>query len=175
VTTPPPAPYAGRYGTAEPIPYDPAAPGCTETVAYWLLTAGIYHPLWHQYALAVVRLRDAPGYPPPVLRYPDATHELLVMALDPTSPDDPANPGARVTYTPQALEGLAAPYLQPINIAEQFTATEDEAAQVAQAAARAVVDGHINPETGDAPTYTRAGWHAAVEQCLAHLRGEHQA
>jgi hypothetical protein len=117
VTTPPPAPYAGRYGTAEPIPYDPAAPGCTETVAYWLLTAGIYHPLWHQYALAVVRLRDAPGYPPPVLRYPDATHELLVMALDPTSPDDPANPGARVTYTPQALEGLAAPYLQPINIA----------------------------------------------------------
>ena len=51
----------GPYGTAEAVPL-PDTPEAAETVCTWLLTAPRAHPLWSQYMLGVVRLRDMPGF-----------------------------------------------------------------------------------------------------------------
>jgi hypothetical protein len=175
VTITPPEPGAaapepaheGKYGTATPIHFNPTSPGFAWTVAYWLLDAGIYHPHWDQYVVWVVRLTnvhdDVPDAPPPVKHFPGATHELVVAALDPRS--------GRVTA--EGLAAVAPPALHPVNIVEQFTATDDEAFAIARLAAVAVVHGHINPELGDAPQYVSAGWHQAITNTLALLR--HQA
>jgi hypothetical protein len=155
--------HVGGYGEAAAVPI-PDRPDAAETVCTWLLTAPIYHPLWSQYALMVARLRDnVPGFPQPVRKFIGATHELLVVALNPDA-------------GPQTVESLFATdslrYLTPVNICEQFEATDDELRQLAWFAAWAVVNGGLCPETADAPTRIREGWLTALTKTLAHVRGE---
>ncbi len=149
----------GPAGTAEPIPFDLDDPEAAETVASWLLTAPAAHPVWTQYALVVVRLRDdVPGFPPPHRRFVGATHELLVLALNPDGGP----------YTGAALaEGKVLPYLMPPNLVEQFEATDHEMQDLASLAAQAVAHGILNPDTDG-----RAAWLPVLVKTLAHTRGE---
>lgn len=149
----------GPYGTAERVPI-PADPKAAMTLTWWLITAPAFHPLWSQYSLTVVRLDDTPGFPPPVLHFDGATHELMVAALEPQ--DKP--------YTVATVYPLR--WLEPINIVEQFTATDDEMRELAHLAAKGVVFGALNPETADAPTRIRAQWLSSLVKTLAHIRGE---
>jgi hypothetical protein len=153
----------GHYGHAERIELT-GRPTEAETVCHWIITAPSYHPLWQQYILAVVRLRDGqPGFPEPFHKFAGTTHELLVMAIQPD--EGP--------YTAEQLQGMdAVPYLTPINIAEQFIATDDEMADMAGLAAAAVVHGALCPETADAPDRVRHSWLVSLTKTLAHLRGE---
>lgn len=153
---------SGPFGRAEPIPV-PDRPDAAETVAEWLITAPAYHPAWPQYALVVVRLRDdVPGFPAPHHQFEGTTHELIVMALDP----------GRGPHTTATLTGAALPYLQPVNIVEQFIAGDDEMRRLAELAATGVVNGVLMPETADAPDRVRAAWRASLTKTLAHIRGE---
>jgi hypothetical protein len=159
----------GPHGTAEAVPV-PDVPQAAETVCTWLLTAPLAHPLWSQYLLCVVRLRDGiPGFPPPKRDFDGATHELIVVALNPEHGPQTA---ARMAGYFRA-GGL--PYLTPHNIVHQVEATDEEAARLAEMSALAVVNGWLTPETADAPERIRADWKASLVKTLAHDRGEAHA
>lgn len=163
------AEVSGPYGQAVNLEVPSSAPA---TLLWWLITAPAYHPLWSQYVLSVVTLEDKPGVPPADLHYPGATHELLVLALN------PGEPPSRVTAE-QLAEGVEAgkgfQYLTPVNVVHQFTASDDEMRQLAELACAGVVNGILNPETADAPERIREAWLTACIKTLAHIRGEEHA
>lgn len=148
----------------------PDVPHAAMAVDVWLLTAPDAHPLWSQFALSCVRLVEAPGWPPPILLFPGATHELLVVALN---PDD--GPFDRATLTERARLGVPMPYLLPVNIVEQFTATDEEMRKPCWSAASGVALGALPPETADAPEQIREHWLGHLVRALAHIRGEQHA
>jgi len=154
--------HRGQYGRAVELEIPDTAPQAT---CQWLITAPAYHPLWSQYALGVVNLTvDLPHLPPAKLQFEGATHEFFVVALDPT--------GGPWTEA-QAIAGIRP--LLPVNIAVQFTATDDEMHALANLCARGVVTGLLNPETSDAPTVIRESWLTSLVKTLAHIRGEEHA
>lgn len=159
MTTPTdPDELTGPFGTAHRIPRDSYRDTSPAGLDGWIITAPIWHPWWSQYNLGVVSLADIPGLPKPNLQRPGVTHELSVTALDPEhGPYDARNLPA---------DGL--PYLTPVNVAEQFTTTDDTARHLALLCARAVVDGRLCPETADAPDRIRGYWHTAIRQTLDH-------
>lgn len=159
----------GPHGTAAQLPI-PDMPASSQTLDHWLITAPIFHPLWSQYLLACQRLGDAPGFPRPHLQFPGATHELIVCTLD---PDDGTHDLA--TLTGYIESGKKVKPLQPINIVHQFTATDDEMRQLCWYAVWGVLNGHLNPETADAPAQIREFWLTAMTKTLAHIRGEAHA
>lgn len=163
--------HQGPCGTATRLPVPADTPRFGQTVCHWLLTAPVYHPLWTQYLLACVRLDDnAAGFPPPRLQFVGATHELLVLALNPER-----GVQDETTMAGYAEAGGGLPFLTPINIAEQFQATDDEMVQVCNLACLAVVNCRLNPETDHTSQHGQEGWLAAVTKTLAHIRGEEHA
>ena len=163
--------YTGEHGSATELPIDPLLPGARTTICWWLLT-GHWHPLWQQYALLVVHLRPDADHPDPHVAFVGATHELLVVALN---PGDGAQP---VIHPPeQVARGLASigGYLEPVDVAHQFTATDDEMRQLADLAAQACVAGQLTPCTDDARNTLREVWLTSLVRTLAHLRGETHA
>jgi hypothetical protein len=159
--------YAGPWGTAVHLEIRPDLRNSDMAIAWWLLT-GPWHPAWPQFALFVVHLRDTPGRPPANLQFPGATHELVVMALNPGSPP-------RV-QEPEALErGDQVGHLEPIDVVHQFEATDDEMRRLAELAARGCVDGILTPSTDDAREILRERWLASCVRTLAHMRGEAHA
>ena len=158
--------HESTYGRAVRLEW-PDVPDAAESVCGWVIDAPAYHPLWSQYHLAVVRLRDdVPGFPPPRRKFIGATHELNVVALNPEA-------GAYTEADAHACRPL--PYLLPVNIAEQFEGTDPEMEQLAWFAAWGVTIGLLNPETGDAPTAIREHWLGVLTKTLAHIRGEEHA
>lgn len=160
--------HVGRCGSAVELPIDPNVPNADTTVTWWLLT-GAWHPLWSQFVITVVSLADVPGAPPAKLQFPGATHELLVVALNPGEP--------AVQHTPESLvgNGLRVGWLEPVDVVHQFTATDDEMTELAALAARACVDGALTPSTDDARELLREHWLQACVKTLAHMRGEEHA
>lgn len=160
--------YEGPCGTAVHLEIRPHLDPHGTTLTWWLLH-GPWHPLWSQFVLSVVTLEDRPGAEAAKLHYPGATHELLVVALNPGEP--PA------VHDQATLEdrGLSIGFLQPVDVCHQFTATDDEMRQIAELAARACVDGHLMPSTDDAREHYRMQWLGAITKTLAHIRGEEHA
>lgn len=146
-------------------------PDAAETVCQYLITAPIFHPAWSQYLLAVVRLRDGiPGMPPPRRKFAGATHELIVVVLN---PDCGPYDAAKMLGYAEAGGGL--PFLTPINIAHQIEGADDEARDLARYAVLAIVHGVMNPATTDAPELIRSCWDTALVKTLAHIRHEEHA
>ncbi|MCJ2067786.1 hypothetical protein MKK75_03015 [Methylobacterium sp. J-030] len=86
--------------------------------ATWLITAPWAHPAWSQYALALYDL-TTPSDPAPNIYLDGATHELLLVALDPSYP---------ATTTRDMVEGRQLHPLSPPNHGYQFKAESDAAA-----------------------------------------------
>lgn len=170
-------PIRGPHGYVHPVPYPSLdEPGLSDVaraaievgVCTYLITSPGWHPLWSQYVLSVINLRDHPTLPPAVRKFDGATHELMVLALHPEKPRSVED------MTGHCRNGDL-PFLKPVNLAEQFEAADEEMHAVAWLAARAIVHGQLNPETADSPSYIRGTWLVAVTQTLAHLRGEQHA
>lgn len=179
----------GPYGHAERIPI-PAIPEASETVAWWVITAPHANPLWTQYLLCCIRLREIERLPPPVRDFPGASHQVTVFTLN---PELGAHTGA--TMVTRARTGGALPVLQPVNVVAQFEATDAEMDELTTLAAAAVVDGHLSPETASLVLTTgaananaaaadlarasahaiREAWLASLVRTLAHIRGEPHA
>lgn len=153
--------HTGRYGTAHRVPEAVLAnhPG----VASWIITAPAWHPLWSQYTLSATSLADHPDHPPAVKTRPEVTHEIILIALDPGH-----GPYEAAQIGPGSLR-----FLLPVNICEQITATDGQAAQIAELCARSVVDGILEPETSNGPDRIRAAWRTAIHQTLDHFRDPH--
>lgn len=106
-------------------------PPGTAVVKSWLLTLPDHHPLWDHYSLSVITLAEIPGVPAPVIAVPGATHEILLLALDPNSTPQPDNPESFV-------------YLTPVNYAIQVQLESDTPAiRAGQALVDALLRGYL--------------------------------
>jgi hypothetical protein len=162
--------HQGQFGEAVQLAINPDLSGASTTVTWWLLD-GVWHPIWPQFVISVVRLANVDDMPPAQLHFSGATHELGVFALNPGEPP--------VRHSIDVLEagGLAAVggFLSPVDVVHQFTATDDEMAHLADLCARGCVDGVLNPSTDDAREALREVWLTACVRTLAHIRGEEHA
>lgn len=132
------------------------------TIACWWLDCPGQSPLWRHYVLAVVHLRPIEGQEhDPVVTVPHATHELMVVALDPDRNPDPEDTD---TWG----------FLRPTNVVEQVQLPDDQAAaQLAHDAAYGVVHGVLwaePPLSGQVEP-----WRTSLVKTAAHLRGEEHA
>jgi len=134
---------------------DPAQSG---TVSAWLLVCPGQAAGWTHYIAAVVHLRPIDGAQPAYVRWPAATHEVLLYALDPGRNPSPTDPSS---WCP----------LLPLNVCEQLELPSDAAAvQLLELSVAAVLDGRLwaePPLSGQAEP-----WQTTLLQTAAHLRGE---
>lgn len=150
----------GEYGTAVRIPRE-NWPEKMAQLSTWIITAPCWHIFWSQYLITVVSLATFPDIDPPHLQFPGATHELIVLTLNPDhGPYDaractPENP---VTFMP------------PHNVCEQFVTTDERAIEVCDLLARAVIDGLMCPETIEDPQGVQAAWRQSISVTLDHFR-----
>jgi hypothetical protein len=123
------------------------------------LVEGPFHPMWNRWVMLAVHLRGGPGLPEPKLHFPEATHEFIILSLDPLKSDavDPDHP-------PKSL-----PFMTPLDAVVQFTAASDaQAVQVLEAAVQAVVDGHASPDQD-----FRGFWKTCIPNTVDCLNGKH--
>jgi hypothetical protein len=88
-------------------------PDANASLCRWMMRLPGQHPLWSRYVLTMAHLRDIPGVPPAKKVFRDATHEIIVAAIDPDYPDEHFK-----------LGGVA--MLEPINYAKQIQARSDQ-------------------------------------------------
>jgi hypothetical protein len=106
------------------------------TLVSWIVEAPWAHPVWHSYNLYLVHLRPEPGIPDAVCYLPDATHEFMLFALDPTIPRE------------QQLRERRAAWLHPGNFGAQLVKTSDEEALAEiEGAVDMIIAGELNPDT----------------------------
>lgn len=110
------------------------------TVAGWIVFAPWAHLAWSYYGICVIHLRDVPGVEPAHVSLPNATHEILVMALDPSRVPDLKRPGSTG--------------LRPLNFVGQWIetgATDEErdnaAAERLRLTVGEILAGQLSPDT----------------------------
>lgn len=116
-------------------------------VMSWLVRAPWANIMWHSYVLHLIHLRQLPGMPPPKIYLLDATHEMMLFALDPK----------------WELSTLEYPrHLSPINFAAQFIEPSDAAAQErCEKCVLEIVNGKLSPDT-DFIQHWRARFNASM-------------
>lgn len=150
-----PSTFSGPGGSAWRVTLPPVGqrrrPDEDGTVDLFLLHIIGAHPLWDHWLASVIHLRPIAGVKPPHIRVSGATHELLIVALDPTEPL-PGLDGAAPGWQPR--------YLTPIDVVEQFQVADDAiAAEILELAVRAMVDGAASPDQD-----WRSWWRASLGQ-----------
>lgn len=124
-------------------------------VAAWIMHAPGSHPWWPWYGVATIALREVEGFPPPVIAYPGATHELMVVACNPDEP---------LPDVPDGIGTLS--HLTPVDQAVQVILPDDaRAEELTTLAVRAVCDGLLVPDQDH-----RARWATVLAQTAEHLR-----
>lgn len=144
----------GPPGTRGSVDVDAALAG-------WIVRAPHAHPLWRYWMLSVVHLRPLEGGKPPQLRFPEATHEIVIVALNPEHPLPPLD------HAP----GWPVHYLTPIDVCEQMVVPNDAVAvEIAGLCVRAICDG-ASPDQDH-----RRWWAHTIGATAAHYReGRHGA
>ncbi len=84
-------------------------------IGNWFIDAPGQSAAWRHYVLSAIHLRAIDGVKPAHIREPHATHEFMMMALDPKCKPDPLHPD---TWS----------FLRPHNLAEQVKLRDDSAA-----------------------------------------------
>lgn len=122
------------------------------TVGLFIVRVPGAHLCWDHWALSVIHLRPMPDVPPATKRFETATHEFMILALNPEQP----LPALSVD------SGWRLHWLSPIDVVEQFAARDDATADnILELAVRAVVDGHLSPDQDYRQVWTRALAHTA--------------
>jgi|SRR5690348_13289293 hypothetical protein len=107
-----------------------SCPDVTANLGNWFLTCP-RQALWDSYVLSLIHLRAIAGARAPVITVPGATHELMLLALDPEC-------------RPVAMNVDTWRYLRPFNVVEQFSVkTDEDALDLLADAARAVLNGEL--------------------------------
>lgn len=116
---------------------------------------GEWHPLWRWWLVSVIHLREVPGTPAPVKRYPEAEYEFIIVSVDPEVDPDPDQP------FPQPIK-----YLSPTDVVEQFHGVTDaQAVEIGTLAVRSIVEGMMSPDQDH-----RAAWHQVMTSTVDHYR-----
>lgn len=135
-------------------------PDTEATVALWLLTCPGWSPVWTQYVLAVIHLRPIEGVPPAHMDRSDASHEVMLVALDPTLG----------TVSADSYLTVSPPFLTPINVRHQVTGiTDEDARRLAGIVAAAVVHGLLVPEP-EGILGARERWALTLDSTVEHYR-----
>lgn len=103
-------------------------PEVSSMVDGWIIHAKGISPAWEHYFLCIGHLRDYPGWTKADKRFPQATHELRLDAMD----------SAR---NPVADDHKSWCFLSPPNVVWQFVcASDDEAGVICRALVREAID-----------------------------------
>lgn len=132
--------FEGPAGKAWVHNFPHEKPDHQASVQAWILHAPNAHPAWSHYVLNLIHLRPIEGVKNAKKYHEDATHEVIVFALD---PDKPITDGQHVTV------------LNPPNYMEQFRADNDAAAlEYVEGVIKEIVVGTLSPDTDH-----RSAWH----------------
>jgi hypothetical protein len=145
---------AGDDRRAWRVPVDNAPEGHAGVGCDWLVHRPGAHPLWWWYMVAIVHLRPLHDLDRPAIQFPGATHEALIVSLDPEHelPD-------LDTWGPAHM-------LQPPDLAAQFIVNSDaQAAEVGDLLVTHIVIDGQSPDSDH-----RSYWTEAVENTAEHLR-----
>lgn len=154
--------HVGAAGRATEIVFsmEPSdKPDVSATLAAWFLQCPGQSPAWQHYHLSIIHLRPIPNVEPAVLKRENATHEVMLVAL---------NPKPR----PVPEDVMSWHWLRPINFTGQLALPSDEEAKtVLKILARAVADGLLWAE----PPLSgmKEPWESQLRQLEAHAEGKH--
>jgi hypothetical protein len=103
------------------------------TLKSWIVNCPSAHPLWDNYMIALITLKDIPGIKPAQIRMQDATHEIIVGAIH--------------SYRVPTIDDSVS-CLSPMNYTGQFSIKNDDAAiERLDQTIRLICDGRLNPDT----------------------------
>lgn len=126
------------------------------TLGMWFLTCPGQSPAWYHFMISCIHLREIEGVKAAHLEFPEATHEFLLLALDPSLNPEPTKPK---TWQ----------YLRPVNFVGQYALdNDDQAVHLLNMAARAVATGYLwaePPLSGQ-----REPWDITMRQFIHDLR-----
>lgn len=152
---------SGTLGTATEVAFvlDDTEARYGATVAAWLLHVPGQSPAWDDYMLVAVHLRDQEGVVDVVEGTdPEATHEVLLFALDPGEPVHAENMGEWRR-------------LSPVNVAETVKLPSDKAAEgLLELCARAVIIGVLPAEPALAGQVEP--WRSTLRKTAEHITRE---
>jgi hypothetical protein len=136
----------------------PPTPDQAATLRTFFLDCPGQSPAWQHYLLSIIHLRPIEGVREAVIRFPGATHEVLIVALDPSK-------------KPTATKRRSWSFLWPTNLEQQVQLdNDDQAHALLLDCARAVVDGRLwaePPLSGQVEP-----WRTVLIKTAAHYRGE---
>lgn len=117
------------------------------SINHWIIRAPNQSPAWEYYIVGCVHLRPVEGQSrPPHLRFPGATHEILILAVNPKLGDN-LRPENWLERTNQAAEQGEAIHLVPVNYVHQFGGlTDGEASTLVDLLAHSIVNGYLPAE-----------------------------
>lgn len=151
----------GPFGSATEVVIDAPGSDNDATVACWLLHCPGQSPAWAHYLLSAVHLRAVVGGHEAEVRVPGATHEVLLLALDPEKSPVPDNPASWA-------------WLLPLNVQEQVQlGSDDQAADLVESCVRAMLAGNLPAEPALAGAVEP--WRTVLVKTAAHARGEEHA
>jgi hypothetical protein len=135
---------AGSHGKAWKVKVE-SLQDKTTLNAYLISVYGA-HPFWNWWLISAIHLRDVEGMPAAVKEYPTATHEFIILTLDPKCcPPDSDDPQYK--------------YLLPADVLIQFDGlTDTDVAKFCTDAVTAIVDGQMSPDQD-----YRSAWRQLIE------------
>lgn len=156
--------FEGKFGWAKRVPISPDNDNAIFSIASWLIFAPSAHPMWSFHSLEAITLTDLPGRKLAHRQFPEATHEILVLALNPEF-----QPYTVAEIASAAEQNAGLPYLTPPDVVFQLTAKDHEIERLCAYGARACVDGRLVPDSD-----YRSHWQRAFTDTLQHLQaGRH--
>lgn len=137
----------------------PQKPDHTATLATFLIESpeGMFHAFWNRWALNVVHLRDIPGVKPATIYELGATHEIMIVSINPDQPKIDPDAGQKIDW------------MSPPDVVQQFQVDNDrQAVRVGEMMIEAIVKGLASPDVD-----YRSFWKRQIPQLAAHAKGEH--
>lgn len=131
------------------------------TLRQYLLHVPGAHPFWTWYFMAGITLRDVPGLSPANKQFEGATHELMVLSLDPGYP--PPLPNGEY-----GKQGQLRPLMPPDHVVQTMHVNDEQFGEMTELFVRAVVDGKLSPDSDH-----REKWRSTMMSTTDHYRGLH--
>lgn len=140
----------------------PRRPDHQASIAAWLIN-GPYHPFWRWWQLAIVHLRPIEGVKPAAIHRDGASHEIMILSIDPNHPPD-------IDELEQGEGHLR--YLTPPDLVHQVVGlTDEQACELVDLMIGPILDGQLSPDRD-----FRSRWEPILETTAEHLRyGTHPA
>lgn len=132
---------------------------------------GPYHPFWSWWYISAVHLRPLEGAPPPHLRFPGATHEIMCLSLDPEPRNGrPKTPNLERIEAGDVEGGLPGFLSPPDWVVQVILPGDVKARQLVDLAVQRICAGQ------SCDSDFRSWWERSIQTTAEHLRlGGHPA